>query len=81
MYYRIVEQHDLTREQWEKQISAWWASNEDMFREEAMMEYLKVAQDLDMYGITYFEIKNKKGTDLWLGVDAMGLNIYEKDNK
>ena len=71
----------MTREQWEEKISDWWASNEDMFREEAMMEYLKVAQDLDMYGITYFEIKNKKGTDLWLGVDAMGLNIYQKDNK
>ena len=21
------------------------------------------------------------GTDLWLGVDALGLNIYEKDDK
>ena len=71
----------MTREQWEEKISDWWASNEEMFREEVMMEYLKVAQDLDMYGITYFEIKNKRGTDLWLGVDAMGLNIYEKDNK
>ena len=34
-----------------------------------------------MYGVNYFEIKNKKGTDLWLGVDALGLNIYEKDDK
>ncbi|EHB01884.1 Ezrin [Heterocephalus glaber] len=25
--------------------------------------------------------KNKKGTDLWLGVDALGLNIHEKDDK
>lgn len=31
--------------------------------------------------MNYFEIKNKKGTDLWLGVDALGLNIYEKDNR
>lgn len=46
-----------------------------------MMEYLKVAQDLEMYGVNYFEIKNKKGTQLWLGVDALGLNIYEKDDK
>lgn len=50
-------------------------------RENAMLEYLKIAQDLEMYGINYFEIKNKKGTDLWLGVDALGLNIYEKDDK
>ena len=38
-------------------------------------------QDLEMYGVNYFDIKNKKGTDLWLGVDALGLNIYEKDDK
>lgn len=50
-------------------------------RENAMLEYLKIAQDLEMYGINYFEIKNKKGTELWLGVDALGLNIYEKDDK
>lgn len=50
-------------------------------REDAMLEYLKIAQDLEMYGVNYFEIKNKKGTALWLGVDALGLNIYEKEDK
>ena len=52
-----------------------------MMREDAMMEYLKIAQDLEMYGVNYFEIKNKKGTELWLGVDALGLNIYEKEDR
>ena len=52
-----------------------------MLREDAMMEYLKLAQDLEMYGVNYFDIKNKKGTELWLGVDALGLNIYEKDDQ
>ena len=46
-----------------------------------MLEYLKIAQDLEMYGVNYFSIKNKKGTDLWLGVDALGLNVYEKDDQ
>ena len=50
-------------------------------RDDAMMEYLKIAQDLEMYGVNYFEIKNKKGSELWLGVDALGLNIYEKDDR
>lgn len=45
------------------------------------MEYLKIAQDLEMYGVNYFNIKNKKGTELWLGVDALGLNIYEQTDK
>ena len=50
-------------------------------REDAMMEYLKIAQDLEMYGVNYFSIKNKKGTDLWLGVDALGLNVYEQEDR
>jgi hypothetical protein len=50
-------------------------------REDAMTEYLKISQDLEMYGVSYFEIKNKKGTSLWLGVDALGLNVYEKEDK
>jgi hypothetical protein len=51
------------------------------FREEAMLEYLKIAQDLEMYGVNYFDIRNKKGTELYLGVDALGLNIYDKQDK
>ncbi len=52
-----------------------------LHREEAMLEYLKIAQDLEMYGVNYFDIKNKKGTELYLGVDALGLNIYERDDR
>ena len=71
----------MSKEQWEERIVNWWAEHKGMLREEAMMEYLKIAQDLEMYGVNYFDIKNKKGTDLWLGVDALGLNIYEKEDK
>ena len=46
-----------------------------------MTEYLKIAQDLDTYGVTYFDITNKKGSKLMLGIDAMGLNIYERADK
>lgn len=52
-----------------------------IFRDDAVLEYLKIAQDLEMYGVNYFEIKNKKGTKLFLGVDALGLNIYEQNDK
>ncbi len=34
-----------------------------------------------MCGVSYFEIKNKKGTDLWLGVEASGLSVYELTDK
>ncbi|XP_052242701.1 radixin-like isoform X2 [Dreissena polymorpha] len=74
---RVFTQHKLTRDQWEERIKNWYAEHTSMLREDAMMEYLKIAQDLEMYGVNYFEIKNKKGTDLLLGVDALGLNVYE----
>ncbi|CAL8317859.1 unnamed protein product [Merluccius merluccius] len=78
---RVQEQHKLSREQWEERIQVWHEEHRGMLKEDAMLEYLKIAQDLEMYGVNYFDIKNKKGTELWLGVDALGLNIYEKDDK
>ncbi|XP_041821882.1 radixin-like isoform X2 [Chelmon rostratus] len=78
---RVLEQHKLTKEQWEDRIQTWHEEHRGMIREDSMMEYLKIAQDLEMYGVNYFEIKNKKGTQLWLGVDALGLNIYEHEDK
>jgi hypothetical protein len=77
----VVDQHKLTREQWEERIVTWYGEHKSVLREDAMMEYLKIAQDLDMYGVNYFNIKNKRGTELWLGVDALGLNVYEKEDK
>ncbi|XP_076373771.1 moesin/ezrin/radixin homolog 1-like [Tachypleus tridentatus] len=78
---RVLDQHKLSKEMWEERITNWWMEHKAMPKEDAMMEYLKIAQDLEMYGVNYFEIKNKKGSELWLGVDALGLNIYEKDDK
>merc|ERR1712110_138373 len=78
---RVMQQHKLSRDEWEDRISTWYTEHRGMLREDAMMEYLKIAQDLEMYGVNYFEIKNKKGTELWLGVDALGLNIYEKEDR
>jgi len=78
---RVMQQHRLSREEWEERITNWYMEHRGMLREDAMMEYLKIAQDLEMYGVNYFEIKNKKGTELWLGVDALGLNIYEKEDR
>ncbi|XP_059483546.1 merlin [Neocloeon triangulifer] len=78
---RVISQYQMTPEMWEERIKIWYADHRGMARDEAEMEYLKIAQDLDMYGVSYFSISNKKNTDLWLGVTALGLNIYEKDNK
>ncbi|XP_017799469.1 PREDICTED: merlin [Habropoda laboriosa] len=78
---RVIDQYQMTPEMWEDRIKIWYDDHRGMSRDEAEMEYLKIAQDLDMYGVNYFPISNKKETDLWLGVTALGLNIYEKENK
>uniref|UniRef100_A0AAY5EN89 FERM domain-containing protein n=1 Tax=Electrophorus electricus TaxID=8005 RepID=A0AAY5EN89_ELEEL len=78
---RVLDQHKLSKDQWEDRIQVWHEEHRGTLKDDAMLEYLKIAQDLEMYGVNYFDIKNKKGTELWLGVDALGLNIYEKDDK
>uniref|UniRef100_A0A8C4QFY2 FERM domain-containing protein n=1 Tax=Eptatretus burgeri TaxID=7764 RepID=A0A8C4QFY2_EPTBU len=75
---RVTDQHSLSKEQWEERIQVWHQDHQGMMREDAIMEYLKISQDLEMYGVNYFDIRNKKGTDLYLGVDSLGLKI-EKD--
>jgi len=78
---RVRNQFKLSPAEWEAKIVVWWQEHKALMREDAMKEYLKIAQDLEMYGVNYFEIKNKKTTELWLGVDALGLNIYEKNDQ
>lgn len=78
---RVIDQYQMTLEMWEERIKVWYADHRGMSRDESEMEYLKIAQDLEMYGVNYFPIANKKDTELWLGVTALGLNVYEKENK
>lgn len=78
---RVFNQHKLSREEWEERITNWFMEHKGTPRDEAMMEYLKIAQDLEMYGVNYFDIKNKKVTELFLGVDALGVNVYEKSDR
>ncbi|KAL3317708.1 hypothetical protein Ciccas_003639 [Cichlidogyrus casuarinus] len=77
----VLEKHKLTNEEWLQRIHQCYQTHMGMAKEDAMMEYLKICQDLEMYGVNYFPIHNKKGTNLWLGIDSMGLNIYEVDDK
>lgn len=78
---RVIDQHRISKEQWEERVTNWHKEHRGMLREDAMLEYLKIAQGLEMYGVNYFEITNRKGTTLWLGVDALGLNVYEYEDK
>ncbi|XP_056588023.1 NF2, moesin-ezrin-radixin like (MERLIN) tumor suppressor b [Triplophysa dalaica] len=79
---RVLMQYQMTADMWEEKITAWYAEHRNITRDEAEMEYLKIAQDLEMYGVSYFSItQNKRDTELLLGVDAQGLHIYNPNNK
>ncbi|CAF0844696.1 unnamed protein product [Rotaria sordida] len=78
---RVQDQFRLSNEEWEKRVMNWWREHKGFTSEDAMLEYLKIVQDLDMYGVTYFEIQNRNGTNLYLGIDALGINIYDTDDK
>jgi len=79
---RVTSLYQLTDEQWEERIVGWYAEHcHGLSRAEAEMEYLKIAQDLEMYGTNYYKIQNDKTTNLLLGILANGINIYEAENK
>ena len=69
------------REEWEAKIAKFHAKHRGMSRAEAMLEYLKVGQDLETYGISYYDITNKKGSELALGVDCLGINVYNREDR
>lgn len=41
---RVMDQHKMSKEEWETSITNWWQEHRGMIREDAMMEYLKIAQ-------------------------------------
>ena len=44
MIYRVLDQHQLGKDQWEERIVNWYSEHKGLMREDAMMEYLKVQQ-------------------------------------
>ena len=77
----VVNGHKLSRADWEGKIAQFHSKHRGLSRDEAMMEFLKVAQDLETYGINYFDISNKKGSKLSLGLDALGINVYGAEDR
>ncbi|KAF3695462.1 Merlin Moesin-ezrin-radixin-like protein Neurofibromin-2 Schwannomin [Channa argus] len=79
---RVINLYQMTAEMWEERITACYAEHRGRTRDEAEMEYLKIAQDLDMYGVNYFLIRVSQCCfAISLQMDALGLHIYEPDNR
>lgn len=41
---RVMDQHKMSKDEWEGSVTTWWQEHRGMLREDAMMEYLKIAQ-------------------------------------
>uniref|UniRef100_A0A0L8GLL8 FERM domain-containing protein n=1 Tax=Octopus bimaculoides TaxID=37653 RepID=A0A0L8GLL8_OCTBM len=54
---RVIDQYQMTPEMWAERIKVWYADHRGLPRDEAEMEYLKIVQDFQMYGVNYFQIK------------------------
>ncbi|CAF4458562.1 unnamed protein product, partial [Rotaria sp. Silwood2] len=54
---------ELSRSDWFDRIIALWRTHALLLREEAEISYLKHAQDLDMFGLSFFEISKMQGTN------------------
>lgn len=77
----IASSHAMEPAAWRAQIIGLWKKHNGTAREDAQLEYLRIAQDLDTYGLHFFPITNKKGSNLLLGIHARGLNIYQEEDK
>jgi len=78
---RVTSQYRLSEKDWKGKIIKAWIKLNGMTQREAMLNYLKICEELEMYGISYFNIRNKKGKDLYFGVFNMGLNVYESNDQ
>ncbi|CAF3166075.1 unnamed protein product [Rotaria socialis] len=54
---------ELTRADWFARIVALWRTHTSLTREDSEMAYLKHAQDLDMFGLSFFEISKMQGAN------------------
>nr|CAD7404500.1 unnamed protein product [Timema cristinae] len=71
---------NMTPDMWEDRIKHWYSQHKGLSRREAELEYLKLAQELKMYGVTLYSGSNKDGAQIWLGATPTGLNIYCTEN-
>ncbi|CAF3997388.1 unnamed protein product [Adineta steineri] len=54
---------ELSRTDWFDRIIALWRTHASLTRDESEMAYLKHAQDLDMFGLSFFEISKMQGAN------------------
>uniref|UniRef100_A0A8C2PM33 Neurofibromin 2a (merlin) n=1 Tax=Cyprinus carpio TaxID=7962 RepID=A0A8C2PM33_CYPCA len=67
---RVIHLYQMTAEMWEERITVCYAEHRGRTRDEAEMEYLKIAQDLEMCGVNYFSIRVRKASAAQIKMQA-----------
>lgn len=75
--FSTLDNHDLSIAEWEERISKWHLKLRNTSFIDAIVEYLDIAQDVELYGASIFEVETKNQVRQWISLDAVGLNIYE----
>ncbi len=73
----ILDNHNLTINDWESRISNWHLKLRDVPFLDSIVEYLDIAQDVELYGASIFEVETTSQLRKWISLDAVGLNIYD----
>ncbi|VDN96347.1 unnamed protein product [Rodentolepis nana] len=76
-----LDNHNLTIREWEDRISIWHQKLRDTPFQDAIVEYLDIAQDVELYGASIFEVETHSHVRKWISLDAVGLNIYDSKRK
>ncbi|KAL5104663.1 Moesin [Taenia crassiceps] len=76
-----LDNHNLSIADWEERISKWHLKLRNTSFLDAIVEYLDIAQDVELYGASIFEVETKNQGRQWISLDAVGLNIYESKKK
>jgi len=76
-----AEAHNTPLEQLQQDVIDCWKRYQGKSREDVLMDFLKVAKELDSYGITYFDLKTAKGTSISFGVNNEGITVYENGRR
>lgn len=73
----VLSQYTMSPIAWGDSLKDWHKDHEGLTPIEAQIEYLKIAQYLGMYGVSYFKAKNG-GEMVWIGIHPKGINIYQE---
>uniref|UniRef100_T1HQR1 FERM domain-containing protein n=2 Tax=Rhodnius prolixus TaxID=13249 RepID=T1HQR1_RHOPR len=72
----VLEQYTMSRQSWLDSLLGWHKDHEGYTSVESQLEYVRITQQLGMYGVNYFNT-TWLGSPAWIGIHPRGINIYQ----